>query len=265
MRSSSFSGELGDPRAVADLAITVVGGLPEFRLVQQSKLVGEGVGQGEPNRVLRPLCGEPGQQLMGAAGAVGADQHSLARPPARCVAWELRERCFEYCDVIRGGVGASVSLSEHEGKRFTRPGSAVICEGQQRVEPEAFLKGRGREFLVRMRGDQRRVDVDDDRVIDVGAVVRGVLAGCGPHPCPGRGTRGIDRLQHPVRVSGQGIDQPRHRRVRGHRPEHRRLGTQHRDVGQAVPADRECDRQIGHDLARIMPRQRSAPPAQRLR
>lgn len=38
------------------------------------------------------------------------------------------------------------------------------------------------------------------------------------------------------------------------------LDTQQRDVGQAIPAHREWDREIVHDLGRVMHRQR-APPA----
>jgi hypothetical protein len=40
----------------------------------------------------------------------------------------------------------------------------------------------------------------------------------------------------------------RHRRVRGDRTEHARLGAQQRDIGQAVPAQRHRERQTRHDL-----------------
>ncbi len=37
-----------------------------------------------------------------------------------------------------------------------------------------------------------------------------------------------------------------------HRTEHGRLGRQHADIGQTIPAHRQRDRQIQHDLARIV-------------
>lgn len=46
-----------------------------------------------------------------------------------------------------------------------------------------------------------------------------------------RNTLGVDRLQCCRRLGGQGGDGPRDRRVRGHRPVHRRLGPQQRHIG----------------------------------
>ena len=69
----------------------------------------------------------------------------------------------------------------------------------------------------------------------------------------------VDRRQRVVGVRGQGRDQPRHRRVRGDRAEHPGLGAQHRDIAGGVPAQRDRDRQIQHDLARVMRGQRAPP------
>jgi hypothetical protein len=83
-----------------------------------------------------------------------------------------------------------------------------------------------------------------------------------PGPLAGGGPGGIDRLQHSRRVGGQGRDRPRHRRVRRHPTEDARLGAQHSQVRQTVTAQRETERQIRDDLARIMNRQRFTPPCQ---
>ncbi len=94
--------------------VAVVGRLPQFSLVEHGQLVCEGVGQGKPDRVLHPLPGQPRQELMRAASAVGADQHRSARPAAGLVSGELRERRLEHGDVVGGGVRARVSLAQHD-------------------------------------------------------------------------------------------------------------------------------------------------------
>jgi hypothetical protein len=61
---------------------------------------------------------------------------------------------------------------------------------------------------------------------DLGAFVFGEL-----------GQRGID-------VAGQHADQPRHRGIRGHRPEQGRLGPHHRDTSSTVTTEGDRDRHI---------------------
>ncbi len=51
-----------------------------------------------------------------------------------------------------------------------------------------------------------------------------------------------------IDVGGQISDQPRHHRVRRHRPKHPRLGARHRDITRRVPFQRDRNRQIQHDL-----------------
>ena len=58
------------------------------------------------------------------------------------------------------------------------------------------------------------------------------------------------------------LDQPGHHRVRHDRPGQIRLLAQHRDIGQAVPAQRHRRGQVRHDLARVMHRPRSPPRLQ---
>ena len=60
-------------------------------------------------------------------------------------------------------------------------------------------------------------------------------------------------------------DQPGHHRVRRDRPGQVRLLAQHRDVGQAVPAQRDRRGQVRDDLARVVHRPRRPPPGQALR
>ena len=90
-------------------------------------------------------------------------------------------------------------------------------------------------------------------VLDRGA---GVIAR--PVPAP-RARAALIAASGVVGVRGQAGDQPGHRRVRGDRAEHPGLGAQHRDIAGGVPAERDRDRQIGHDLPRIMRRERQPP------
>ncbi len=50
-----------------------------------------------------------------------------------------------------------------------------------------------------------------------------------------------------------------HRGVRGHRPEHRRLRPEHRDIGQAVTAQRKRPGQVQDHLALVMDRVQRQP------
>lgn len=126
------------------------------------------------------------------------------------------------------------------------------------MKPECALPGAGGVLLVRVRGDQAGVQVDHDPPI-LQRRPRTV-----PDPVPRHRPRRVDRRQDGVSVRGQGRDQPRHRRIRGDPAEHTRLSTQHRDVAGSVPAQGDRDRQIGHDLARVVHRERLAPPPQQL-
>jgi hypothetical protein len=68
-----------------------------------------------------------------------------------------------------------------------------------------------------------------------------------------------------IGVGGEGVDQPGHGRVGGDRAEHARFGPEHANIGQAVTTKRQRQREIEHDLARIVHRQRLAPRPQRRR
>jgi len=108
---------------------------------------------------------------------------------------------------------------------------------------------------------------DHDRGVQVhgdqpAARARGGVPGQRPRPFPGRGPGSPDRLQRLRQVPGQLADQPGHHRIRRHRPGQLRLLPQHRDVGQAVPAERDCGGQVGDDLARVVDRPGRPPPGQ---
>jgi hypothetical protein len=74
------------------------------------------------------------------------------------------------------------------------------------------------------------------------------------------------RLVHDLRTSdgsyGFVTSVAEHDGVGGHRSEHTRLGPQHGDIGQAVPAQSCCERDIEEDLARVVHRPRLAPRRQ---
>ena len=93
-------GQFGDPGAVSGLAIGVPGRGPALvgDLFDQLSRIG---GQGPADRVLDPLTVQPVQDVVGAAGTVGADQNALARPAAG-QAGKLCERVSHHADVVGG-------------------------------------------------------------------------------------------------------------------------------------------------------------------
>jgi hypothetical protein len=93
-------------------------------------------------------------------------------------------------------------------------------------------------------------------------VVRSRRSGPAPDGAPSRRPSVVDGGQGHVDVAGEDGDQPRHRRVRRHRTEHRRRLAQHGDVGQAISADRERHGHIKQDLRRVVERGRTTPPLQ---
>ena len=127
------------------------------------------------------------------------------------------------------------------------------------MKPKAPLEVRGGALLLRVRADQRSVQVDHhlSREWDRRTVP--------PHRGPRGGTSPADRSNHCGPVIAQGVDQPADRGVRSHRAEQLRLGAHHRGVSQTVTAQRDSDRQIQHRLAWIVHRPRGPPRTQRAR
>ena len=96
-------GQFGDPGTVARCLVGVVGGGPR-RLRDQVQLGDRVHAQAEPDGVLQALPGQPGHEVVGAAGAVGADQHRPPGAASRGGGRQLRQRGLGDLDVIDGGV-----------------------------------------------------------------------------------------------------------------------------------------------------------------
>jgi hypothetical protein len=73
------------------------------------------------------------------------------------------------------------------------------------------------------------------------------------------GPCGTDPLDRGLDIGGEGGDQSRHRRVRGHRPEQLRLCADHRDIGCTVAVERDRGPEVEEHLARVMSRPIRAP------
>ena len=156
---------------------------------------------------------------------------------------ELLERRLEHLQVIVGVVGAGVAGPQDRGQHLTP------ARGQQRVKPEPALVVAGRELLVRMRGDRRRVEVEYH------------LLGRRPdRPCPRPGLRGAQPVQ--LCLAHRQKHPPR-RRDRRHLPEQRRLGSERDQIRHAAPAVGQHHRQITEHLPRIVRRAALARIAKR--
>jgi hypothetical protein len=88
------------------------------------------------------------------SGAVGADKDVSAVPVG---VGYLRESVVQNRDVIRGGVGSGIAGPQPPGHRLAGAGQ----EAHQRAEAEATLVGRGGLVLLRVAGDQRGVEIQD--------------------------------------------------------------------------------------------------------
>jgi hypothetical protein len=245
------AGELGHPGAVADPAVGIVGRGPH--LIGDLGEEGGGVEREvEPDRVRQALPGQPFDETVSAAGGVGADQHCPSRPSPGPVGRELPQRGTGDCDVVGDGVGAGVARPQHDLQRLTAARLAMIEKRTQRVEAIAAFEGRSGLLLVAVCGDQRRVDVDDNRSARVDTVIGSVLAGQLPYPAACLRSGGIDRGQHRRQVSGQRGDRAGDGRVGCDPTVHTGLGSQHSDVGEAVSTHGQRQRKIADDLGRIV-------------
>src|SRR5699024_9006924 len=92
----------------------------------------------------------------------------------------------------------------------------VIDERQQGMEPEPFLVGGLRVFLLTVGGDQGGIDINDQPSSSITVMVRCLVAGQFPHAGTGSRPSGVDRCQGLVGVGGERADQASDRRVRGH-------------------------------------------------
>ena len=144
---------------------------------------------------------------------------------------------------------------EQSGDGFAGSARPVVDEPHQRVVTVGLLPGRGGILPVGVGDDQDSVQIHDH--LPTG--VRCPIAGHRPGELAYFGSCGADRGQCFLARGGEDVDQTGDRRVGGDRPEHGRLGPQHRDVGEAVPAQRDRHRKIHEYLARVMDGPRLPP------
>ncbi len=87
---------------------------------------------------------------------VSPHQHPLAHRLG-----QLRQRGVEDRDLIGGVAGVGPSGTQHRRQRLPGSTGAVIDEGHHRVKPESALEVRCRVLFLRMRPDQRGIQIDD--------------------------------------------------------------------------------------------------------
>jgi hypothetical protein len=151
---------------------------------------------------------------MRAAARVRPYQHLLVQ-----VDGDLGEGESPSGDVVLGGVGPGVALTENQHGRLAGTAPAVVDERAQRVEPERLLPGRRGVLFLRVRDEDRRIQIQRDQRA-TGARCR--RTGHCPHLCACCRSRAPDQPQRLRPRLGQRVDQPGDRRIRRHRPEHLR-------------------------------------------
>ena len=163
----------------------------------------------------------------------------------------LAQGSVEDVDVVGGGVRAGVAAAQLAGEKL--PG--VVAERQHRVIPERPLERRRRLFLLRMADHDRGVQIDHQ----AGQLAAGRggrwerrptgLAVLGPGHLAGRRSRPRDPGQPGV---VDAVEQPPTRRVRGHRPEQRRLVLEHRHIRDGARPVSDRDRHVDQHPPRVV-------------
>ena len=111
--------------------------------------VADGFGDGVADRELQVLLGECGDQGVGVARAVRADQDLLAAPPV----WDLAQRPVQHGEVVGGGVAAGVARAQQHCEGL----AGVVQPGPEGVMAEAALEVPASIFLVRVGRDSSGV------------------------------------------------------------------------------------------------------------
>ena len=122
------------------------------------------------------------------------------------MAGQLRERGFDDGDVISGGVGPGVTRPQHDRQRFTRPIALVVNERAQRMRPETTFERRRRTLLLGMSGDQRGIQIHDQRPVDGSVEVGSSNSGVRPHDGSRRGPGPVDGGKCPVCIGGEHVN-----------------------------------------------------------
>jgi len=183
-------------------------------------------------------------ERVGRTGAVGPDQdlRTTARDaggPAG-VFGELRQGQVQHGEVISGCIAPGVPGPQDRSQGLTAEDVGAAGEDQQRMEPEAVLVARGGAFLLAVRSQQARIDVQD-QAGDVGQVRS---ATGGPDPGPGVGSRSTQR---PELNGTDPVQDPISGRVRGDRTEQGGLIPERGQIRKAVPTIGEGDSQVGQN------------------
>jgi hypothetical protein len=203
-------------------------------------------------RQLDPRVPAPVGELGRGAGRIRAQQDLDLLD---VLVGDLRERQVTDRDLVGRGVSACVPGAQTAAERL--PG--LIQVDLQRVKPVAALVVPGRLLLLRMRRDQRRVNIERQPLRSTVQF---------PEPLAGADVRDTDRFQQPWRGRDP-VDHPKRGRVRRDRPEQRLLLTDRAEVRDTFAAVGEHHREIADHPARVMTAtpllDRRQPQRQRLR
>ncbi len=101
-----------------------------------------------------PQGSQVGQERLGAARAVGADED---RGAVAVGVGNLGEGLFEEGDVVGGGVRSGVARPQETGEGL----AGVVQEAEHRVVAEAAFVGGGGLFFLGVTGNQDGIDVQD--------------------------------------------------------------------------------------------------------
>lgn len=212
-------GGVDDPRIGPVVSGLVQGRLPVLLVADPVDHVALAERQGVAGGELHAKAVQVPEELPRGPGTVGADQDLLPGQYPASVVETLRELgCGGVGDpdVVLGAVRPGIAWPQDGGEDF--PGSvagAVIDAGDERSVPVSALIGAGDLFLIRVRGHQGRVDVDDQRIQGTCGQGRVPVPGGLPGPgaqFPGEGLKPVAKQ---LGIRNGALEKPGHGRVRG--------------------------------------------------
>ena len=236
-------GELDHPRTLANSPVFLDRRCPVLLLGEEqcsSHLDVHGMADRE---VAVRLC-EARHEAVRRAGGVRAHEDRVydlfegvtglvAEPVLR---WERGDRLVQELEVVVRIVRPGVARAQHRGERLGG-GVAPHAEG---MEAEAALVGGSSVLFVRVCGEQRRVEVQGERVSRWGRR---------PDPLP----RGGDRLRDLAQLErARRLQRSPRGRDRGDRTEELLLLAQRREIREAVRPVGDRDGEVGEHDARVM-------------
>src|SRR5262249_39972174 len=98
---------------------------------------GDVLGDGDPDRIGQPpsRLGQPGQELLGAAAGIGANQYLTAQVPG-----QLRQPEPGHLDMVRGGIRSGVARPQHDGQRLPAPSGPWPANAVSGWKPKVFFQ-----------------------------------------------------------------------------------------------------------------------------